>query len=210
MRTEKISGFINQTFSSPSLVFCLPSSSLIMDYDSAISRLQAEIKQTDSSQNSFSNWILILKFGRLPLLPFQPWLILVWTAALVTIVFLLTLTNKVGWKWRTTFAALLFSSISVLVIIQKLSFSLEDVMLLVSVSAQCLVLLSLGVYLAECVDIIITGKHSNLIVHHILLIICVGGTFLTEQTVGFFLAPVWLKFCIKRNLLAEFLREINP
>ena len=209
MRTEKISWFINQTFSSPSPVFCLPSSSLIMDNVSAISRLQAEIKPTDSSQNSFSNWILILKFGRLPLPPFQPWF-LVWTAALVTMVFLLTLTNKVGWKWRTTFAALLFSSISVLVVIHKLSFSLEDVMLMVSVSTQSLVIFYLGVYLAECVDIIITGKHSNLLIHHILLFICVGGIFLNEQNVGFFLAPVWLKFCIKRNLLSEFLREINP
>ena len=107
-------------------------------------------------------------------------------------------------------SALLCSSNSALFIIHKLSFSLGDVRTMVLVSAQCLVILFLGVYLAKCVDISISGKHSNLLIHHILLIICVGGTFLTEQTVGFFLAPVWLKFCIKRNLLSEFLREINP
>jgi hypothetical protein len=96
-----------------------------------------------------------------------------------------------------------------LAIVYKLSFSLADLMLIVSLSAQRLVLLSVGVYLAESMDTIISGKSSKLLVHHIILIICFAGTFLTEQTVGFALAPIWLKFCIKRNLLSEFLREIN-
>ena len=82
---------------------------LIMDYDSGYSRPQTDIKKKHYKQKNISNVVLILKLCRLPL-PSH--------------------IDKQSWK--ATFAGHLCSSVLALFIIIKLSFSLEDVIRIVS------------------------------------------------------------------------------
>ena len=107
-------------------------------------------------------------------------------------------------KWRTTFVGIL--CLSMLFVLNRLSFTLQDLMMIVSGSAERLVLLFVGVFIAESVDLIISRKLSSLLIHHIFIIICFVGPFLTEQTLGFALAPVWIKLILRGNLVTEFLR----
>jgi hypothetical protein len=60
-----------------------------------------------------------------------------------------------------------------------------DLMLAASPSAACLVAFSVGVHLAESVNMVCHNKPSNLLVHHVFAIICFIGAFLTGKAVGF-------------------------
>merc|ERR1719228_608805 len=58
-------------------------------------------------------------------------------------------------------------------------------MLSYSPSAKLLIIFSLGVHLAEAMDMLINLHPSMLMLHHILVIICFTGALLTEKAIGF-------------------------
>ena len=91
-------------------------------------------------------------------------------------------------KWRTTCIARLSAAITgswaVWVLCESPSMR-ADLMLTTSLSAQHLVIFSLGVHLAEAVDMLLHAKPNMLLVHHLLVIICFGGALITEMAVGF-------------------------
>lgn len=91
-------------------------------------------------------------------------------------------------KWRTTFIARLSAAITgswALYILINTSDVFSDLMFTSSVSAKNLVVFSLGVHIVEAADMILHGKPSMLLLHHILVVICFTGAVVTNKAVGF-------------------------
>ena len=134
-----------------------------------------------------------------PLPSFLPWLFLGPISFMVSHLFRLPIhpsslidsnrKNSKRWKLRTTFVARLCAAITgswaVLILYSSPVLS-ANLMLTTSLSAQHLVAFSLGVHMAEVVDMIINIRLSSmLLVHHLIVIICFAGVLLTEKAVGF-------------------------
>ena len=172
-----------------------------MDYKTASSRLFPDISLVanysfisdimDNPTNSLA-WVLLIKL-RVP--SFLPYLLLGPAIQLLTSSLLLPYTpasvlgnSSRRMKWRMTFIARLSAAITgswaVWVLYESPSMR-ADLMLTSSLSAQHLVIFSLGVHLSEVVDMLIHGKPSMLLVHHILVIVCFAGALITEKAVGF-------------------------
>ena len=174
-----------------------------MEYETVSSRLMPNISfssnettadQIDSTTNSLASWFLLLKFG-FPIPSSLAWFLLGPMIQMVTSFLILPFTPSSvmdsasrRWKWRTTFIARLSAAITgswaVLALYDSPSMQ-TDLMLTSSLSAQHLVIFSLGVHLAESMDMIIHGRPSMLMLHHIMVIICFTGALITEKAVGF-------------------------
>jgi hypothetical protein len=171
-----------------------------MEYETASSRLHPDISLTNNSfiddlmanpTNSLA-WVLLLKLG-VP--SFLPYLLLGPAIQLITSFLLHPYTpasvldrSSGRMKWRTTFIARLSAAITgscaIWVLYESPSMR-ADLMLTSSVSAQHLVIFSLGIHLAEAVDMLLHGRPDMLLVHHFLVIICFAGALITEKAVGF-------------------------
>ena len=57
-------------------------------------------------------------------------------------------------------------------------------MLASSTSASCLVAFSFGIHTAETLDMLLQGKPSMLLIHHVFVILCFAGALFTEKAVG--------------------------
>merc|ERR1711936_899908 len=93
-----------------------------------------------------------------------------------------------SWKWKATFIARFSAGVSgvwALMVLYHSPSMCSDLMLTYSPSAQHLILFSLGVHIAEAVDMLINLHPSMLMVHHILVIICFAGALLTDKAIGF-------------------------
>ena len=91
-------------------------------------------------------------------------------------------------KWRSTWLARLSAGITGVwaVITLHDSYSLRaDLMDASSQMAINLLLFSLGVHIAETLDMVITSNFSLLSVHHIAVIITFAGAVLSQQAIGF-------------------------
>jgi len=54
-----------------------------------------------------------------------------------------------------------------------------------STAAVYLVIFSVGVHIAEAIDMLLYCKPSMLLLHHIMVIICFSGALLTKKAIGF-------------------------
>jgi len=175
-----------------------------MEYETVFSRLQPNITEVsnysssmddiDTPTNSLISWVLFVKFGfQVP--SFLPWLLLGPTIHLLTSILVqpiipssvLDSTSR-RCKWRTTYIARLCAAITgswAVIVLYNSPALRADLMLTSSLSAQHLVIFSLGVHMAEAVDMFISSKPSMLLVHHFLVIICFTGALVTEKAVGF-------------------------
>jgi len=91
-------------------------------------------------------------------------------------------------KWRATFLARIAAGVSgcwaVLALYQ--SYHLRaDLMFGSSPMAVNLIIFSLGVHIAEMMDMLSTGKFSLLAIHHIAVIICFAGAIVSSKAIGF-------------------------
>merc|ERR1712236_136799 len=175
---------------------------LTLDYSTINSRLQdnrtLDCNNTTNHLNNdsvpFASWVLFVKFG-LPVPSFVPWLLL---GSMIQVVLSLTLASFLpdsisssssrSWKWKATFTARVSAGISGLWAVVALYQSpsmYSDLMFTYSPSAQHLVIFSLGVHIAEVVDMLINLHPSMLMLHHILVIICFTGALLTDKAIGF-------------------------
>merc|ERR1711970_1354489 len=173
-----------------------------MDYSTIDSRLQGNttmdctntIDHSSNVGSPFTSWVLFLKFG-LPVPTFLPWLLL---GSMIQVVPSLTLSpffpdsvsssSSRSWKWKTTFIARFSAGVSgvwALMVLYQSPSMCSDLMLTYSPSAQHLILFSLGVHIAEAVDMLINLHPSMLMVHHILVIICFAGALLADKAIGF-------------------------
>ena len=175
-----------------------------MDYGTVFSRLLPNISLAnnytihqdvmDTPTNTLTSWVLLLKYG-FSMPSFLPWLLLGPTIHLVTSLLILPFTpssvidsSSRRWKWRTTFIARLCAAVTGSWAVFALYTSpalCADLMLTSSISAQRLVIFSLGVHMAEAADMIIHGRPGMLLVHHLLVIICFTGALITGKAVGF-------------------------
>jgi len=92
------------------------------------------------------------------------------------------------WKWQNTFMARIAAAITGLWAVAALYASPEmrnDLMLTSSSSAESLVAFSIGVHVAEAVDMVWHKQPSKLLVHHVFVILCFAGALLTGKAVGF-------------------------
>ena len=92
------------------------------------------------------------------------------------------------WKWQNTFMARIAAAITGLWAVAALYASPEmrsDLMLTSSTSAESLVAFSIGVHVAEAVDMVWHKQPSKLLVHHVFVILCFAGALLTGKAVGF-------------------------
>ena len=178
-----------------------PCLSFIMDYDAASLRLLPNTSipdnysfvndVMDNPTNSLS-WVLLIK-QRVP--PYLPYLLLGPAIQLLASFLLLPYTpesvlssrSRIN-KWRTTFLARLSAGITgswaVLALYESPAMC-QDLMLSSSLSGQHLVLFSLGVHLAEAVDMLLHCKPGMLLLHHVLVIICFAGALITNMAIGF-------------------------
>jgi len=132
----------------------------------------------DSPSSSPAPWLLIgllLHFlGGLVLLPPAP-------ASVLS-------SESRHWKWQNTYLARIAAAITGAWAVAALYTSPEmrdDLMLTSSSSAECLVAFSIGVHLAEAVDMVWHKQPSKLLTHHIFVILCFAGALLTGKAVGF-------------------------
>lgn len=91
-------------------------------------------------------------------------------------------------KWRSTHLARISAAISGLWALLALYDSLplrRDLMFGCSEMAVNLILFSLGVHIAELLDMIITRQFSLLSIHHLAVIICFAGALLSSRSIGF-------------------------
>ena len=92
------------------------------------------------------------------------------------------------WKWQNTFMARIAAAITGLWAVAALYASPEmrsDLMLTSSTSAESLVAFSIGVHVAEAVDMVWHKQPSKLLVHHVFVILCFAGALLTGKAIGF-------------------------
>ena len=110
-------------------------------------------------------------------------------------------------KWRMTYIARLSAAITgswALYILLKTSAVFSDLMFTSSVSAKNLVIFSLGVHIVEAVDMILHGKPSMLLLHHILVVICFTGAVVTHKAIGFAVLSL-----VTENLWQRFSQEFR-
>ena len=91
-------------------------------------------------------------------------------------------------KWRSTNLARLAAGISGLWALLALYDSLtlrRDLMYGSSEMAVNLIIFSLGVHIAEVLDMLIIRQFSLLSIHHVAVIICFAGALLTKSSIGF-------------------------
>ena len=91
-------------------------------------------------------------------------------------------------KWRSTFLARISAGISGILAVFTLqqSFPLRaDLMYGSSQMAVDLIMLSLGIHIAETMDMIIIGNFSLLSVHHLAVIATFAGALLSNKAIGF-------------------------
>ena len=91
-------------------------------------------------------------------------------------------------KWRSTNLARLFAGISGLWALAALHDSLSlrrDLMYGSSEMAVNLIIFSLGVHIAEVLDMLIIRQFSLLSIHHVAVIICFAGALITKSSIGF-------------------------
>ena len=91
-------------------------------------------------------------------------------------------------KWRATHLARLSAAISGLWALLALYDYLQlrrDFMFGSSELAVNLIIFSLGVHIAEVLDMIVTRQFSLLSIHHLAVIICFSGALLTGRSLGF-------------------------
>ena len=92
------------------------------------------------------------------------------------------------WKWRNTYMARLAAAVTGAWALLSLYSSPEmrtDLMISSTNSASCLVAFSIGVHLAEAVDMVWNKQPGNLLIHHIFVILCFTGTLITSKAIGF-------------------------
>merc|ERR1712215_379422 len=176
---------------------------LTIDYSTINCRLQDNATTMDCINNMnhtsnvaspFTSWVLFLEFARL-VPTFLPWLLL---GSMIQVVLSIILapflpdsvssSSSRSWKWKTTFIARFSAGVSgvwALIVLYQSPSMCSDLMLTYSSSAQHLILFSLGVHIAEAVDMLINLHPSMLMVHHILVIICFAGALLTDKAIGF-------------------------
>jgi len=146
---------------------------------------------TENSANPFALALLI----KLSFPSFVPYLLLGPSIQIIASFLLFPFTPKSvvhsfsrRMKWRTTFIARISAAITgswaVWTIYESQSLA-SDLMFGTSWSAQHLILFSLGVHVAESVDMLLQGKPSMLLVHHVLVVICFAGAVFTQQALGF-------------------------
>merc|ERR1712215_670967 len=173
-----------------------------MDYSTIDSRLQDNttmdcnnnINHSSNADSPYTSWVLFLKFG-FPVPTFLPWLLL---GSMIQVVLSLILphftpdsvssSSSRTWKWRTTFIARFSAGVSgvwALIVLYHSPSMCSDLMLSYSPAARHLVIFSLGVHIAEAVDMLINLHPSMLMLHHILVIICFTGALLTDKAIGF-------------------------
>merc|ERR1712215_317892 len=177
-------------------------SNITMDYSTIDSRLQDNTtmdcnntcNHMSNATSPFTSLVLFLKFG-LPVPTFLPWLLL---GSMIQVVLSLILapflpdsgssSSSRSWKWKTTFIARFSACITggwALMVLYHSPSMCSDLMLSYSPSAKLLIIFSLGVHLAEAMDMLINLHPSMLMLHHILVIICFTGALLTEKAIGF-------------------------
>ena len=127
--------------------------------------------------------------GRVSLIVVGPVLQLVGSVLLLSLVpTSLTTSEARRQKWRSTQLARLSAAISGLWALAAFYDSLplrRDLMYGSSDMAVNLIIFSLGVHIAEVVDMIVTRQFSLLSVHHLAVIICFAGALLAKCSVGF-------------------------
>ena len=118
--------------------------------------------------------LLLHLLGRLVLLPTAPASVLSSAAKL--------------WKWQSTYLARIASALTGIWGVAALYTSpqmREDLMFASSSTAECLIAFSIGVHLAEAVDMVWHKQMCKLLVHHTFVIICFTGALVTGKAVGF-------------------------
>ena len=92
------------------------------------------------------------------------------------------------WKWQNTYLARIAAAITGAWALVSLHASPEmriNLMLTKTSSAECLVAFSIGVHLAEAIDMLWQKQPSKLLIHHVFVILCFTGALLTGKAVGF-------------------------
>ena len=192
---------LSQAFTSQLRLVSVFNPSFTMDYDTASYRLVPNISLAtdhsdtrDNMANTINSlaWVLFIKLG-VP--SFLPYLLLGPVIQLLSSFLLLPYTphsvlssSSRMVKWRMTVIARLSAGITgswALWAFYESPSICQDLMFSSSVSAQHLVLFSLGVHLAEAVDMLLHCKPSMLLLHHILVIICFAGACITNMAIGF-------------------------
>ena len=100
----------------------------------------------------------------------------------------ITASSKRLQKWRSTNLARLAAGISGVWALAALHDSLalrRDLMYGSSEMAVNLIIFSLGVHIAEVLDMLIIRQFSLLSIHHVAVIICFAGALLTKSSIGF-------------------------
>lgn len=146
--------------------------------DTASSALKALTSVLGMDGDSLQGWILagvlLHVLGSFLLLPRAPSTVLASPSRL--------------WKWRSTYMARIaaavtgFSSLLSLASSPKMK---SDLMFGSSVSGSRLVAFSIGVHLAEALDMLCHNQLSNLFIHHVFVILCFSGSLITDKAVGF-------------------------
>ena len=100
----------------------------------------------------------------------------------------LTTSNARLQKWRSTNLARMAAAISgvwaVLALYESIALR-RDLMYGSSEMAVNLIIFSLGVHIAEVLDMLIIRQFSLLSIHHVAVIICFAGALLTKSSIGF-------------------------
>ena len=137
-------------------------------------------------------WVLLLKLGLpsyLPYLLLGPSIQLIATFLIYPYTPSSVLTsNSKRMKWRTTFIARISAAITgswAALVMMESSAIRSDLMFSSSTSAIYLVVFSVGVHLAEAIDMLLYCKPSMLLLHHVMVIICFVGALITQKAIGF-------------------------
>jgi len=137
-------------------------------------------------------WVLLLKLGLpsyLPYLLLGPSIQLIATFLIHPYTPSSVLTsNSKRMKWRTTFIARISAAITgswAALVMMESSAIRSDLMFSSSTSAIYLVVFSVGVHLAEAIDMLLYCKPSMLLLHHVMVIICFVGALITQKAIGF-------------------------
>ena len=92
------------------------------------------------------------------------------------------------WKWQSTYLARNASALTGIWALTALYTSPEmryDLMFGSSSSGECLLAFSIGVHLAEAVDMVWHMQLCKLLIHHVFVVLCFIGALLTGKAVGF-------------------------
>ena len=92
------------------------------------------------------------------------------------------------WKWQSTYLERIASALTGIwatAAIYTSSEMRDDLMFTLSSSAECLVAFSIGVHLAEAVNMVRHLELCKLLIHHVFVILCFTGALFTRTAGGF-------------------------